>query len=303
MSTQEVGDIILHVEHLVMHTVVPGEELITKGHVDLVIAIIRLLDIDVWELRRVGTTDIVLLRIGGNELVAEVVGEAAVHIERPRVHEVLHRIESVGKGHRILAHTSARHTGTTVHRRSIRVVPDVVLRIVVTNGNVVVAGDVPVQANQELGVLLISRIIGVRTGVITILALHEIRNGLHVSLSSTRNVVGGIHLAIGRSTPTVYYGWLFDLLEVGKEEQPVLDDRAAQGEAIGCLTVLVASTTELLSTHGIALHVLVLVIDVGRALEGVRTRLGDGIDTTAHEVSLTNVIRRNDYLELLDGID
>ena len=48
---------------------------------------------------------------------------------------------------------------------------------------------------------------------------------------------------------------------------------------------------------------LVAVVDVGTTLEGVVTTLGDGVHTTANEVGLTHVIRRNHYLHLLDSVE
>ena len=49
-------------------------------------------------------------------------------------------------------------------------------------------------------------------------------------------------------------------------------------------------------------QVLVTVVDVGRALEGVGTRLGDGVDTTTDEVGLTHIEGCNNHLYFLDGI-
>ena len=43
--------------------------------------------------------------------------------------------------------------------------------------------------------------------------------------------------------------------------------------------------------------------DVGRALEGVRTRLGDGVHATADEVGLTHVVRSNDHLHFLNSLN
>ena len=50
------------------------------------------------------------------------------------------------------------------------------------------------------------------------------------------------------------------------------------------------------------MHVLVVVVDVGRSLEGVRTGLGHGVDTTADEVGLAHVERSHHNLHLVDGI-
>ena len=50
-------------------------------------------------------------------------------------------------------------------------------------------------------------------------------------------------------------------------------------------------------------QVLVTIVNVGRSLEGVRTRLCDGVDTTTDEVGLTHIERCNNHLYFLDGIE
>ena len=45
------------------------------------------------------------------------------------------------------------------------------------------------------------------------------------------------------------------------------------------------------------------MIDVGSTLEGVRTRLRDGVHSTTDEVGLTNIERRDDHLHFLDSIE
>ena len=45
------------------------------------------------------------------------------------------------------------------------------------------------------------------------------------------------------------------------------------------------------------------MIDVGGTLEGVRTRLCDSVHTTTDEVGLTDIVRRDDHLHFLNGID
>ena len=51
------------------------------------------------------------------------------------------------------------------------------------------------------------------------------------------------------------------------------------------------------------MHVLVLVVHIGRAPELVGTGLGDGIDAAADEVRLAHVERGDHHLHFLDGID
>ena len=45
------------------------------------------------------------------------------------------------------------------------------------------------------------------------------------------------------------------------------------------------------------------MIDVGSTLEGICTRLRDGVHTTTDEVCLTNIVGRDNHLQLLDSID
>ncbi len=45
------------------------------------------------------------------------------------------------------------------------------------------------------------------------------------------------------------------------------------------------------------------MIYIGGSLEGVGSGLRDGVDTSSDEVGLAHVKRRNDNLNLLDGID
>ena len=164
-------------------------------------------------------------------------------------------------------------------------------------------GDVPVETGQQLVVALVSGEAGPRTGIITILAGHIIRNGLQIRNLCTRDVIVYLGNAIGRTSPTVDHRRCLHHFTIGEEEQFVLNDRTTQRETVGCGLCLLTCTGNLLTLYGITLHILILVIDIGTTLESVRTRLRNGVHTTTDEVSLTNIIRRNHHLQLLDGID
>ena len=70
MGAEIIGHIVLEVPYGIVHSVVPGEQLITEGHV--VVAVLR--DIDEGELSRVGVTNRILhLRIGSQELVRQII--------------------------------------------------------------------------------------------------------------------------------------------------------------------------------------------------------------------------------------
>ena len=91
------------------------------------------------------------------------------------------------------------------------------------------------------------------------------------------------------------------VLIVSKEEQLILNNRAAQGETIDGLTVF-SSRTEILTVNLITAHVLVAEISIGSTLEGICTRLSNSINATTNEVSLTNIVRSNNYLNFLNSI-
>ena len=114
VGTHIVGDVVLHVPDSVVNGVVPGEELVTQGHV--VSRVARTVkNVDEGELVRVSTTDIVLLRIGSEELVREALCQTAVQVDRERVNDVLHRVHGVSESHRILRQTVISRARTTVH--------------------------------------------------------------------------------------------------------------------------------------------------------------------------------------------
>ena len=82
----EIGDIVLEVQYTVVNTVVPGEELVTCGdvgnqRVGALVVRVGLHDINEGELVRVRTTDILDVGIGDEQLVGQVVAEAAVQVE------------------------------------------------------------------------------------------------------------------------------------------------------------------------------------------------------------------------------
>ena len=77
VGTHVVGHVVLDVPNGIVNGIVPSEQLITQCNV--VVAILQ--DIDEGEVSRVRGTLVVQLRIGGQELVREVIGETAVQVE------------------------------------------------------------------------------------------------------------------------------------------------------------------------------------------------------------------------------
>ena len=167
----------------------------------------------------------------------------------------------------------------------------------------VVIGDVPVDAGKEFVVALIGWEVGIRTCVISIFVLHVFLHSSQVGQCGARKVVVGIGNAVLRGAPAVGNCRNLSHFTIHEEEQFVLDDWATQSKTIDGVAVFVASTGKLLAADGVTTHVLIAVIDVGAALEGVVTTLGDGVHATANEVGLTNVIRRNNHLHLLNSVD
>ena len=87
-----------------------------------------------------------------------------------------------------------------------------------------------------------------------------------------------------------------------EEKQLVFKNRSAKGKAVSCRPITLSHACNLLMINSITLHVLVLVIDVGRTLEGIGTRLRDSVHATTDEVGLTNIEWRDNHLHFLDGI-
>ena len=164
-------------------------------------------------------------------------------------------------------------------------------------------GYVPVQTGEQLVIVLVGGEVGIGTRVITIFALHVVAHAGQVGERGARDVLVGNSDTVLRSTPHVHDGRLLGHLTIDEEEQLVLDDRATDVGAIGSHLEFLAGLTDLGAFYSITTHVLVAVEDVGAATELVGTTLGNGVHTTTDEVGLTNVIGRDNNLQLLDSLD
>ena len=164
-----------------------------------------------------------------------------------------------------------------------------------------VVGDVPVETHQILVVVLVGGEVGVGTGVIAVVLGQEVAHGLHIALLGARDILGGVGHTVVGSAPAGHHGRLEGVLIVGKKEELVLEDGSAQSKTVSGETVA-ARVGHGSAVHTVAVHVLIVVVHIGRALEGVGTRLGDGVDGTAHEVGLPHIEGRDSHLHLLDGI-
>ena len=91
-----------------------------------------------------------------------------------------------------------------------------------------------------------------------------------------------------------------DLVVAEEEEQRVLDDRAAEGRAVG-LFLEHRSGRQLLALG--AAQAVVLEVIIGRAVEIVLARLGDDVDHAATEIVVLGVIGRHRDLHLLRPVE
>ena len=155
----------------------------------------------------------------------------------------------------------------------------------------VAVGDVIVDTCQYLIIALVGREVLVRACIVAVFLAYEVRNALHIGLRSARDEIVGISNAVCGGTPAIDHGRRLHHLTVDEEEELVLDDGAAEGETIRGGAVLVAGCSYLFVVYGRAAHVLVAVVYVGRTLERVGTRFGDGVHAAADEVGLAHVIR------------
>ena len=82
-----------------------------------------------------------------------------------------------------------------------------------------------------------------------------------------------------------------------------MNDWTAEGETVGGAAVGVACTVDSQFVDSITAQVLVAVVDVGTAFEGVCSRFGDGIHAAADEVCLAHIKGRDYHLQFVDGIN
>ena len=256
-------------------------------------------DLHEGEEAAVVSTDILDVGVGDQELVGNLVRQPAVQVggDGPEiVHLVVQRVREDQAVLRQHAVSHARHVTGGGRSR-----PFVVVGIVVPQGQVVLPADVPVQARQEFQVALVLVVTAVGTRVIAILVDEEILHLLGLARPDPGDHPGLVLDAVLGGPPFDDLGRARGALGIDEEEQLVLDDRAAEGEAIRRLAF--RGALEVHAVHPVAVHVLVLVVDIGRSLERVRTGLGDGVDTAADEVRLTDIIRGHHDLHFLDGVD
>ena len=194
------------------------------------------------------------------------------------------------------------HTRAVIHGVTVRVGPLLVESVVVTEGKMVIVVDVPVYAGEELGIGLVARIIGIRTSIITILLFHEIGHFLHIRHSGAGDILVRIRHAVGGRPPAVDYTRIGITFGVDEEEEFVLDDGTSQCNTIGHVFIG-ERIAKILTVNHVSVEIFIFIETVDGSLEGVGTRLGDSVDTAAHEISLPYIEGGNHNLDFLDGVD
>ena len=112
---------------------------------------------------------------------------------------------------------------------------------------------------------------------------------------------GGVHQPVRRRGIEERTGGrrvLIARFDGGKEAELVLEDRAAERGA-----ELTTEERRVAQERRVAAHLLVAVIHERRALELVGARLRHGVDERTGEVALAHVVRRDEDLEFLDGVE
>ena len=92
------------------------------------------------------------------------------------------------------------------------------------------------------------------------------------------------------------------ILAVDEEEEFVLQNRSAEGDAVD-VALLALTLAEELATHLVATQILVLEEGIGGATEGIGSLLGHHVDRSPHEITVFHVEGRGDDLHLLERVD
>ncbi|KAG1444741.1 hypothetical protein G6F57_017740 [Rhizopus arrhizus] len=233
-------------------------------------------DLDLRQAGRSGTDRGVFL-VRDLELGREVLGPVAEQFAHPGF-----------VGLRLLVPEGAQRDRAVA---DLREADDVLLELVVTHRGAVVLVDVPVDLQRVLFHLgLVGR--GIERACVEAVAGGDLLRTGDVGIGDGALAVRRIGQADARSRA-------LHLLVVGEEEQLVLDDRAAEGHAVG---LLVIEAVEADAVQLLADHVLVAVRVVHGAAEVVGTRLGHRIDHRTGTAGDGGVIVGDVDVDFLDRI-
>ena len=167
----------------------------------------------------------------------------------------------------------------------------------------VVAVDVPVHACHELVAGRLHRIVLVGAGVVAVVVdqepahLVEFRGRRAVVLQGFAEI-----LAFARAgQPGVARRGVPLALEVGEHEELVPDDRGADAESERVVPHL--AQRQFAAVVLVALELVALGVEVGRDLQVVGSRLGDGVDRSARESALAHVEGGYRHRHLLQRVE
>ena len=89
----EQGEVVCDVRDLVLHAVVPSKQLVTRADIrfkNVGAVLVRVHDVDEGERRGVTSAHVLDISVREQQLVGDLVAEAAVQVGRPRLHLVVH---------------------------------------------------------------------------------------------------------------------------------------------------------------------------------------------------------------------
>ena len=177
--------------------------------------------------------------------------------------------------------------------------------MVITNGQVVILRDIPVDTSQILVIGDTTGIGSSRTGIVAVLIHYELGNRVHVLQRCTGSICLLVACSFGRAIsiwmPVGRDVLCLHTLNISKEEELVLQDWATESETPGFALVGIWLRV-LHAVYAVTVHVLVRIVVVSSTPEGVRTRLRNSVDTTADEVRLAHVEGSDNHLHFVDGI-
>ena len=178
-------------------------------------------------------------------------------------------------------------------RRRVREDVGLIVDVAVAQREAMSGVDVPVKADQPLEGFA-GDILRSVAATIVAEARELVSDLLSIFLGDDRAVARGE----GRGTDTL------DVFAVSEEEELVAEDRTTEREADGVLILLVEGLAGLdVLTSSRAEEVLVVVVVVDRAVEGVGTRLRDSVHTATREARLTDVEGSDDDLQSVDSFE
>ena len=167
----------------------------------------------------------------------------------------------------------------------------------------VIIVDVPVDLRQDLIVLLIhiGEVADI-TGIVIVLLLEELAHRLEVGIAGAGDVALLIcGTVLTREKAGVGLSVIL-ILCTGEEEELILDDRTAEGEAVGLLILIIELGHIDVADLGTG-HPLTTLVGVSGSGKDVGSGLGDGVDGGSGEVGETDIEGGDIDRHLLDSVE